>query len=101
MTQPELAEEARRQTVARWGRLDLLVNNVGVFPEAPFLEMSLDLWNRSFEVNLTSFFLFSQAAAREMVTRGGGSIVNISSLDARNGVVNFAAYAAAKAACWG
>lgn len=98
---PSLSEAAVREAVQRWGRLDLLVNNVGVFPEAPFLEMSLDLWHASFEVNLTSFFLFSQQAAREMVKRGAGSIVNISSLDARNGVMNFASYAAAKAGVLG
>src|SRR5687767_15478960 len=63
--------------------------------------MSLDLWRSSFDVNLTSFFLFSQEAARAMVARGGGSIVNISSLDARNGVLNFASYAAAKAGVLG
>src|SRR5205085_11085337 len=69
--------------------------------EAPFLDMSLELWNSSLDVNLTSFFLFSQAAAREMARRGEGSIVNISSLDARNGVLHFASYAAAKAGVLG
>jgi 3-oxoacyl-[acyl-carrier protein] reductase len=90
-----------REALERWNRLDVLINNVGIFPEAPFLELSLELWKSSFDVNLTSFFLFSQQAAREMVARGGGSIVNISSLDARNGVLNFASYAAAKAGVLG
>lgn len=101
VVQPALAQRAVALALERWGRLDLLVNNVGVFPEAPFLDMPLELWQSSFEVNLTSFFLFSQAAAREMARRGEGSIVNISSLDARNGVTNFASYAAAKAGVLG
>ena len=101
VTDPALARQATEEALRRWGRLDLLVNNVGVFPESPFLEMPLELWRSSFEVNLTSFFLFSQAAAREMARRGGGSMVNISSLDARNGVLDHASYAAAKAGVLG
>jgi NAD(P)-dependent dehydrogenase (short-subunit alcohol dehydrogenase family) len=65
--------------VDRFGRLDVLVNNAGVQTRTPFLDVTEDEWDLVIETNLKGCFLCTQAAARYMRGRGGGSIVNIGS----------------------
>ncbi|MBI4507254.1 MAG: glucose 1-dehydrogenase [Chloroflexi bacterium] len=84
------------ETVARLGQLDVLVSNAGWRPRHPFLEFPEDVWDRIMAVCLKGVFLCGQAAAREMVKRGGGRIINISSVVADRAFVNTAAYSAAK-----
>lgn len=68
-------------TVDTFGRLDIVVNNAGIETKVPFLDVSLDLWNKVIAVNLTGAFLCAQAGARQMVKQGGGGrIINISSV---------------------
>jgi NAD(P)-dependent dehydrogenase (short-subunit alcohol dehydrogenase family) len=76
-----LAADAARmvgETVARFGRLDVLVNNAGVQTWTPFLDVTEDEWDLVIRTNLKGCFLCTQAAARQMTDRGG-SIVNIGS----------------------
>lgn len=61
--------------------LDVLVNNAGVAYMEPFLEASPERWAETMDVNLNAPFFVSQVAARHMVDNGGGSIVNIASID--------------------
>jgi NAD(P)-dependent dehydrogenase (short-subunit alcohol dehydrogenase family) len=70
-----------------FGRIDILVNNAGVGGKTPFLETSLEEWNRIISINLTGAFLVAQTIAREMVKTGGGKIVNIASLSGQRGVM--------------
>jgi len=62
-----------------FGRIDILVNNAGVQDWVPFLETTLEMWDRHFAVNVRGTFMLCQAVAKVMVRQGGGKIVNISS----------------------
>ncbi len=78
------------------GRLDVLVNNAGVFKIARVLETSLDDWNRMIAINQTGVFLGIRECGRVMKEQGSGSIINISSVAGLGGVGIAHAYAASK-----
>ena len=85
--------------LAAFGRIDVLVNNAGLFERRPALEMDEGDWDRLLDVNLKGAFFCAQAAARAMRERGqGGAIVNVASDAAWSGGINPCAhYAASKA----
>jgi 3-oxoacyl-[acyl-carrier protein] reductase len=78
------------------GGISILVNNAGIAVFAPFLELSEEAWDQTLNVNLKSMFLLSQRVAREMVTRGGGAIVNMASTNGLLGERDLVAYNASK-----
>ena len=90
-------ELAMRTAVERFGGLDALVNNAGVGVGVPIAEMPHDEWHRIIGVNLTGVFHCCKAAIPHLRARGGGWIVNVSSLAGRNPFVGGAAYCASKA----
>ena len=93
------AQRLVRAALEAFGRLDVLVNNAGVFERRPALEMEERDWDRVLDVNLKGAFFCAQAAARAMHERGqGGAIVNVASDAAWSGGINPCAhYAASKA----
>ena len=66
--------------MARHGGLDILVNSAGIGIRRAAVELPLSDWDKVVAVNLTGVFLCSQAAARVMLQKGGGAIVNLSSI---------------------
>ena len=86
------------ETVQRYGRIDIAVNNAGVGLHRLALETSLDDWERVLRINLTGSFLTAQAAARRMVDQGGGRIIQIGSISGQRGNMGGIAYGASKAA---
>jgi 2-deoxy-D-gluconate 3-dehydrogenase len=95
--------ELVRITVGAHGGIDVLVNNAGIFPSVPVLDMGVEQFDRVVAVNLRGVFLCSRYVAREQVRRGaGGRIVNVTSVDALHpSMVGLAAYDASKHAVWG
>jgi 3-oxoacyl-[acyl-carrier protein] reductase len=84
-------------TLAEFGRLDIMVSNAGIGGTHSFLDEPLEHWNRVLAVNLTGVFLCGQAAARAMVQRGAGRIVNVASISGVRAGSGRTAYGTAKA----
>jgi NAD(P)-dependent dehydrogenase (short-subunit alcohol dehydrogenase family) len=83
-------------TVERYGRLDVLVNNAGIAIAANVETTSLEDWRKTMAVNLDGVFYGTQQAIRVMKESGGGSIINLSSIDGIIGEADLAAYCASK-----
>ncbi|MGO8819228.1 MAG: SDR family oxidoreductase [Terriglobia bacterium] len=84
----------------RTRRLDILINNAGVFTFKPFVKTTLEDWRRNLETNLTSIFLMTQAAL-PLLKRSHGDVVNILSVSSRVAFPNCSAYSASKFGAWG
>lgn len=80
----------------RLGGVDILVNNAGIIRRCEALDFSEADWDAVMDVNLKTLFFLSQAAARDMIPRGGGKIINIASMLSFQGGVRVASYTASK-----
>jgi NAD(P)-dependent dehydrogenase (short-subunit alcohol dehydrogenase family) len=104
VSRPEQVAAVVDRAVAVYGTVDILINNAGVSWGAPAEDMPLEKWQKVIDINLTGAFLFSQAAARVMLARGYGRIINVASLAGLQSSVNgphYAGYAASKAGMMG
>jgi NAD(P)-dependent dehydrogenase (short-subunit alcohol dehydrogenase family) len=74
---PETASALVREAIARFGRIDTLVNNAGIFISKPFTDYTAEDFNAKIATNLAGFFYVTQKVAAEMLKQGSGHIVNI------------------------
>jgi 2-deoxy-D-gluconate 3-dehydrogenase len=84
------------QTLSELGGLDILVNNAGIIRRADALEFSEEDWDAVVDTNLKSLFFLCQAAARHMVSKGRGKIINIASMLSFQGGIRVPSYTASK-----
>lgn len=75
--QPESASQVFEQAIARYGQVDVLVNNAGIFTAKPFIDFSAQEIDEQISTNLKAMLYMSQQAARHMSARGSGRIINI------------------------
>ena len=80
-----------------FGRCDILINNVGIFPNVPFAEVSFEDWRRVLSINLDSMFLTAKAFAPGMTARGWGRVINMASNTVGTSVSGYTHYIASKA----
>jgi NAD(P)-dependent dehydrogenase (short-subunit alcohol dehydrogenase family) len=78
ISRPATAEEIMSRALDRFGRVDTLVNNAGIFQSKPFTEYTAEEYARIIAVNLTGFFWITQRAIAQMLKQQGGHVVNIS-----------------------
>lgn len=95
VTRSQDCERMVDTAVEQFGRLDILINNVGVSLPGNVVDMPEETWDQQIEVNLKSVYLMSKFAVPAMSAGGGGSIVNVSSVGALRSI-GFVAYSAAK-----
>jgi NAD(P)-dependent dehydrogenase (short-subunit alcohol dehydrogenase family) len=88
-----LAEAVERE----FGRCDILINNVGIFPNAPFEDVTFEDWRRVMSINLDSMFLTAKAFVPGMTARGWGRVVNMASNTIATPVTGYTHYIASKA----
>ena len=84
-----------------FGKLDILVNNAGILRQLPITEMTLEEFKGVFEINAVGCWLGMKSAVEPMQANGGGSIVNISSIEGLTGAAGLSAYSASKFAIRG
>lgn len=98
VTNREMAEEVARTVFSKYGRIDVLVNNAGIYPFKPFLEMTFEDWYRVINVNLNGIFNVTKAVVPYMVKQRNGRIINIASIaGAVVGFMGLTHYSASKA----
>ncbi|HEY7365599.1 MAG TPA: SDR family NAD(P)-dependent oxidoreductase, partial [Methylomirabilota bacterium] len=97
IARPEAARRLVAEAERVLGPLDVLVNNAAIFPRAPFLDLTEDMWDAVLDTNLKATFVCAQEAARRMVAaRRPGAIINISSGAPYRGSTRATAYMASK-----
>lgn len=97
VTVQESVEGAVREVLQTHARIDVLVNSAGILHEAPLVEMSLDQWQQTIDVDLTGTFLTCRAVVPHMVAQGAGRVINIASQLGIKGGRGLTHYSAAKA----
>lgn len=85
-----------RDVLSLCGKVDILVNNAGIQVRKPALEFTIEEWNSVLNIHLTASFVLAQSLVPTMIANGGGTIINIASLNSLMAVPNIIAYTTAK-----
>jgi 3alpha(or 20beta)-hydroxysteroid dehydrogenase len=98
VTEPDQWDAAVSTAVGEFGKLNVLVNNAGIVNGSPLQNFKVEKWRQILDVNLTGTFLGMRAAVEPMIAAGGGSIINVSSIEGLRGAPWAHGYVASK---WG
>ena len=96
VTRKETIQASVEAALAQFGRIDILINNAGIYPRRSFLEMTEQEWDEMQAVNLKGVFHCTKLVVPHMVERRSGKIVNISSVTFFKGMANLSHYVATK-----
>ena len=96
VTDAAAVERALDDTVNRFGRIDIVVNNAAIIVRKPFLDLTQEEWRQVIDIDLTACFSVAQGAARRMVAQGSGRIINMSSIMNHVARPNLVPYVTAK-----
>jgi 3-oxoacyl-[acyl-carrier protein] reductase len=101
VSDPGAIEHVAAQAQEAFGGADVLVNNAAIYPIGPWHEMDAAQWDAVFATNIRGYFLMARAVRPQMLARGGGAIVNVSSVTFFSGQALLLAYVASKGAVVG
>jgi 3-oxoacyl-[acyl-carrier protein] reductase len=101
VSDPRAIEHVAARAEAAFGGADILVNNAAVYPLGPWHEMDAAAWDDVFATNVRGYYLMARAVRRQMIARGGGAIVNVSSVTFWTGQALLLTYIASKGAVIG
>jgi NADP-dependent 3-hydroxy acid dehydrogenase YdfG len=96
VTNAQEVQEMAQATIDRFGKIDVLVNNAGVMPVSPLIDLKLDDWNKAIDVNIRGVLHGIAAVLPHMSNRGSGHIVNIGSIASIHAIPSFAVYCGTK-----
>ncbi len=97
VSKPDDAARMVQEADEQLGGMHVLVNNAGLQKQTPFLELDLDTWRMQLSVDLDGAFLMAVQACRVMAARGGGTVINVTSVHEHQPRPGYAAYCTAKA----
>ncbi|GGF24399.1 SDR family oxidoreductase [Williamsia phyllosphaerae] len=97
VTDPTSFEKFLDEVEASAGPIDVLINNAGIMPTGPLLNYDINVVRRNFDIDLLGVVIGTQLAAKRMVARGGGQVINIGSIAGRLAVPGLTIYNGAKA----
>lgn len=99
ISDPDFIRHLVQKIMDKEGRIDILINNAGICPRTPVLDITLEEWQKVMDINLTSIFLLSQTVLGIMIKQKSGAIVNLASVAGKIGGITVGAhYSASKAA---
>jgi NAD(P)-dependent dehydrogenase (short-subunit alcohol dehydrogenase family) len=101
VSQADQVEHLVKQTVEKFGRVDVLINNAAIDYPRPITELTVEQWDEIIQVNLSGVFYASKAVFPVMMKQKSGYIINISSVAGKKGWANATAYCASKFALTG
>src|SRR5919197_1779753 len=101
LSDPNAIENVAARAAEAFGGTDILVNNAAVYPLGPWYEMDAAKWDELFATNVRGYYLMARAVRPQMLARGGGSVVNVSSVTFWTGNALLLAYIASKGAVIG
>jgi NAD(P)-dependent dehydrogenase (short-subunit alcohol dehydrogenase family) len=97
MSNPDAIKRSSENVIKDFGSVFAIINNAGIHPRSPAIDVPLEMWNQTLAVNLTGSFLTAQAIAKNMIRKNRGCIINLASGRAIAGAPSGIHYAASKA----